>query len=84
MRVIRWGIALSGAIVISIGLFTVLNILTAFISRGYVFIKYSRWVSYTAETFADDVRSGMIFGSVFGVIIFLAWIFFNRRNHDWE
>ncbi|EKK5267860.1 hypothetical protein PN657_001088 [Cronobacter dublinensis] len=53
----------------SILMFIIGNILSTFIARAFLFIKYDKWLPYGITDFWDDSFSGMVVGIAVGIAL---------------
>ncbi|PSN07313.1 hypothetical protein C7G83_13775 [Siccibacter turicensis] len=64
--------------VMSILMFIIGNLLSAFIARGFLFIKYDKWQPYGITDFWDDLLSGMVVGVAFGIALTIGRMILNK------
>lgn len=69
MRKNRSVVLFTITIVMSISMFIIGNLLSAFIARGFLFIKYDEWQPYGITDFWDDLMSEMVAGLAFGIAL---------------
>ena len=64
--------------VMSILMFIIGNLLSAFIARGFLFMKYDEWQPYGITDFWDDLLSGMVVGVAFGIALTIGRMILNK------
>lgn len=78
MRNNRAVVLFSITIVMSILMFIIGNLLSAFIARGFLFIKYDKWQPYVITDFWDDLLSGLVMGVAFGIALTIGGAILNK------
>ncbi|WP_436877130.1 hypothetical protein [Siccibacter turicensis] len=66
------------SILLSMVMFVFLNLLCAFMVRGYVLIRYDEWQPYEITNFWDDFGSGIVVGIVFGIALTIGGVILKK------